>query len=464
MQTRYVYLLKYILLITDLLLLNTLYYGAFHITLFLGKSISQEINIHYIVVCNLIWLFNTAVFGLYTFHGSGTLEKIYRGTWKSVALHIVLFAGYLLLAKNVGFSKTFLVVFYSMLTLVFILNRFIVTVIQYKFLNKLNWAKKVAVMGSNPTAKRISAYFEKQKDVQFYGCVCEDEHLYALRRTGVSKTTSLKLAEAAGQGVVDVYVAVRMDRTKIIRPLILEAEKLCLRLKFIPDFGISVSGYPYTLSHLDGEFPILTVRNEPLDEVSNRFKKRLFDVVFSTLVIVFVLSWLYPVLALLIKLESKGPVLFKQLRTGRNDEAFWCFKFRSMYVNEASDIQQAQKNDNRITALGKFLRRTSLDEMPQFFNVFMGTMSIVGPRPHMLKHTKDYRAIINQYMVRQLLKPGITGLAQVNGFRGETKTKEAMEDRVKFDIHYLENWSSMMDVKIIFMTVINLVSNEHSGD
>ncbi|WP_448636348.1 exopolysaccharide biosynthesis polyprenyl glycosylphosphotransferase [Pedobacter panaciterrae] len=197
--------------------------------------------------------------------------------------------------------------------------------------------------------------------------------------------------------------------------------------------------------------------------MSSRFKKRLFDVVFSSLVIIFILSWLYPLIAILIKMQSKGPVLFKQLRSGRNDEPFWCYKFRSMKVNDASDKKQATKDDDRITPIGKFLRRSSLDEMPQFFNVFMGSMSVVGPRPHMLKHTEEYKAIINQYMVRQFLKPGITGWAQVNGFRGETKATEDMENRVKCDIHYLENWDSMFDVKIIFMTVLNVMHGEDNA-
>ncbi|HWW38265.1 sugar transferase, partial [Pedobacter sp.] len=171
----------------------------------------------------------------------------------------------------------------------------------------------------------------------------------------------------------------------------------------------------------------------------------------------------FPLLAILIKLQSKGPVLFKQKRTGRNDETFWCYKFRSMKVNDRSDVHQASKEDDRITPLGRIMRRTSMDELPQFFNVFIGNMSVVGPRPHMLKHTQEYKEIISQYMVRQFLKPGITGLAQVNGFRGETKDRQAMENRVKLDIYYLENWTAMFDVKIVFMTIINLMKGEDNA-
>lgn len=462
MLTRYIYLLRYILLITDVIMLNILYFSAYYLSLNLGKSVSDEVHQHYLIVCNLIWLFNTAVFGLYSLYGARKLTRIYRGTWRSVALHMVLFTGYLMLTRNQDFSRTFLAIFYILLSFSFLLNRFLGTAMQYYVLVKFNGAKKVAVMGSNRTAVRISNYFQKQRNIQFCGFVGGDEQMFSATGDELSEITCAKLAEAASSGVVDVYVAVAPERISDIKVLMQEAEKHCLRLKFIPDFGESL-GTPYTISYLGGEFPIISLRQEPLEEMGNRFKKRVFDLVFSGLVIVFILSWLYPLIAILIKLQSKGPVLFRQLRSGRNDEPFWCYKFRSMKVNDASDKKQATKDDDRVTPIGKFLRRSSLDEMPQFFNVFMGSMSVVGPRPHMLKHTEQYKEIINQYMVRQFLKPGITGWAQVCGFRGETKTAEDMENRVKCDIYYLENWESMLDVKIIFMTIINIMHGEENA-
>jgi putative colanic acid biosynthesis UDP-glucose lipid carrier transferase len=461
MQTRYIYLLRYVLMVTDLIMLNLVYLVAFKITVLLGKTVSAELSQHYIVVCNLTWLFNTAVFGLYNFNGTRRLESIYRGTWRSIALHMLLFTAYLMLAKNMNFSKTFLVVFYTILGFSFILNRFLGTMIQYRFLDKFKMAKKVAVMGSNLTAERIAAYFKKQENIHFYGTVCDDNLMYSTPGTGATAISS-RLAEVACLGVMDIYVAIKLERMPEVVPLIEEAERQCIRLKFIPDFEATL-GSPYTVTNLGGEFPMITLRHEPLEEMGSRFKKRLFDLMFSTLVIVFILSWLFPLLAILIKLQSKGPVLFKQKRTGRNDETFWCYKFRSMKVNDRSDVHQASKEDDRITPLGRIMRRTSMDELPQFFNVFIGNMSVVGPRPHMLKHTQEYKEIISQYMVRQFLKPGITGLAQVNGFRGETKDRQAMENRVKLDIYYLENWTAMFDVKIVFMTIINLMKGEDNA-
>jgi len=191
--------------------------------------------------------------------------------------------------------------------------------------------------------------------------------------------------------------------------------------------------------------------------VANRIVKRIFDIVFSSLVIVFILSWLFPIIYFLIKMESSGPVFFVQTRSGLNNVPFNCYKFRSMRVNKDSDTVQATKGDSRITKIGAFLRKTSLDELPQFFNVLLGNMSVVGPRPHMLSHTEQYSQLIDQFMVRHFIKPGITGWAQVTGYRGETKLVEEMLGRVEADVWYMENWSFALDLKIIFMTVFKSV-------
>ena len=165
----------------------------------------------------------------------------------------------------------------------------------------------------------------------------------------------------------------------------------------------------------------------------------------------------------MIKLSSKGPVLFKQLRSGVNNEEFVCYKFRSMTISTDADSKQATQADIRVTWLGKFLRKSSLDEFPQFINVLMGDMSIVGPRPHMLLHTEEYSALINKYMVRQLVKPGITGIAQVRGYRGETKELQDMEGRVRLDVWYIENWSLSLDINIIFQTILNLFKGDEKA-
>lgn len=191
------------------------------------------------------------------------------------------------------------------------------------------------------------------------------------------------------------------------------------------------------------------------DTIATRLflRKRIFDFFFSLGITLFLLSWLIPLVAILIKLDSRGPVFFKQLRTGKHNLPFYCLKFRTMRVNDESDHRQASRQDDRITKLGAFLRKTSLDELPQFLNVLRGEMSVVGPRPHMLSHTEHYSSVIDNFMIRHLVAPGITGLAQVAGHRGETKELDAMARRVNADMHYIQNWSFWLDIKIVLLTV-----------
>ena len=191
----------------------------------------------------------------------------------------------------------------------------------------------------------------------------------------------------------------------------------------------------------------------PMDNLGSRLAKRIFDFAFSMAILVFVFTWLFPIIYSLIKLTSRGPVFFIQKRTGINNETFNCIKFRSMKVNADSDTLQASVRDSRITWIGRFMRKTNIDELPQFINVLMGQMSVVGPRPHMLKHTEVYSDLIKFYLIRHYVKPGITGWAQVNGYRGITDEIWKMEKRVQFDMEYIEGWNLWWDAKIIFLTL-----------
>ncbi|OWP61940.1 hypothetical protein CDA63_16695 [Hymenobacter amundsenii] len=182
-------------------------------------------------------------------------------------------------------------------------------------------------------------------------------------------------------------------------------------------------------------------------------EKRVVDCLFSLLIVAFFLSWLVPIIAVLIKLDSSGPVFFRQLRTGKDGLPFYCLKFRSMCVNSECDSRQASREDQRITRVGRLLRKTSLDELPQFFNVLRGEMSVVGPRPHMLKHTEQYNGLLENFMIRHAVPPGITGWAQVIGCRGETREVSAMAKRLEADLWYMENWSFLLDIKIILLTI-----------
>jgi Undecaprenyl-phosphate glucose phosphotransferase len=259
----------------------------------------------------------------------------------------------------------------------------------------------------------------------------------------------------------EIFCALPVTDSHKIERLMVDADKHLIRFKIIPEYYIThkKSMFVQNFDHI----PVIAVRPEPLESMLNRMVKRLFDFCFSLFVIVGILSWLYPILAIIIKLQSKGPVLFTQLRSGRDNLPFKCYKFRSMRVNTEANSAQATRDDKRITKIGAFMRRTSIDELPQFFNVLMGEMSIVGPRPHMISHTEEYSKMIDQFMVRHFMKPGITGWAQVKGYRGETKTTDAMQNRVEADVWYLENWSFLLDMKIIFLTVWNIIRGEENA-
>jgi putative colanic acid biosynthesis UDP-glucose lipid carrier transferase len=285
---------------------------------------------------------------------------------------------------------------------------------------------------------------------------CENEQeIHELSNYPILGSVTNAIEVSQENKATEIFSTILPDQNEAIYQIIQKAEQACIRFRLIPNFNL-LTTFPVHIDYY-GSIPILSLRKEPLDDVANRVRKRFFDVVVSSLVIIFILSWMIPLIGLLIWIESKGPIFFIQTRSGKDNKSFGCIKFRSMKMNKESHTLQATKDDPRITKIGGFLRRSSLDEFPQFLNVFVGDMSIVGPRPHMLKHTTDYSARINKYMVRHFMKPGITGWAQVNGFRGETRTLWDMEGRVEYDIWYMENWNPWLDTRIVFLTLYRLI-------
>lgn len=224
-----------------------------------------------------------------------------------------------------------------------------------------------------------------------------------------------------------------------------------VNLRFVPE-NQSLFRSKINMKSVRG-LELINPQEIPMDNLFSQVSKRMFDLVISLLSILFLFSWLFPILILLIKLGSKGPVFFVQERTGINNRIFKCIKFRSMKVNVYANIKQATADDSRITPFGHFIRNTHLDELPQFFNVIMGDMSVVGPRPHMLKHTEIYSGLIKYYLARHYVKPGITGWAQVSGYCGETDELWQMEKRVEYDMFYIKNWTLLWDIKIIWNTL-----------
>lgn len=232
-------------------------------------------------------------------------------------------------------------------------------------------------------------------------------------------------------------------------------------LKFIPDEKQMLS--PNVKFEFYDYIPVISLRNILQDESFNKVIKRAFDLVFSLIIIISVLSWLVPIMALIIKLDSRGPLFFVQKRNGLNYKDFNCYKFRSMELNDTADMELTSKNDMRITKIGRFIRKTSIDELPQFINVFLGEMSVVGPRPHMVSVANIYAAKVDKFMVRHFVKPGITGLAQTKGYRGEVEKDRDIINRVKYDIFYIENWSLLLDIKIILITIYSTLRGDEKA-
>ena len=324
-------------------------------------------------------------------------------------------------------------------------------------LDPLTSVKDLIIVGDGPAAEEIFQYCQDRtvRGYRFCG-VFTDQELDGPLGEQTLGTVAEARAFALQNRVEIVYCALPGTRRQEITELMEFCERNTIRFRVIPSAESFIPVVKTSDLEFHGSVPVSKLRCEPLEKATNRALKRTFDIVFSLAVIVLVFSWLFPLLAILVKLSSKGPVFFKQMRLGRDNQEFVCWKFRSMRMNDEADSKQATKDDPRVTAIGRFLRKSNLDEMPQFFNVLLGHMSVVGPRPHPLRLNDQYRDIIDKYMVRHFVRPGISGWAQVNGLRGETRTPELMEKRVELDVWYLENWSFWLDLKIVGMTVLGM--------
>lgn len=322
--------------------------------------------------------------------------------------------------------------------------------------------RKVIIVGNGHPAKEMMKFFENHPEVGYHlkGVFCDPNTLLNPEQNtgGIQDAKAFSLENK----IDEIYCSLSGLQIDDVTELMNFADNNMIRFKVIPDFRgflnrrIKIDFYDLV--------PVLSMRNEPLQNTFNRIIKRAFDIVFSAIVLILISPIAFLIFTPLIKLSSKGPVFFKQLRSGRNNEEFYCYKFRTMHVNEEADSKQAEKGDVRITKIGAFLRKTSLDELPQFYNALIGNMSVVGPRPHMLKHTEEYSKLVDKFMVRQLVKPGVTGWAQVHGFRGDTRDNTLMEKRVEYDVWYLENWSPLLDIKIVIITAWQVISGKHTGE
>ena len=415
------------------------------------------------IIFNAIWILVALFLQLYELKRLRRLDRILFNLFKAFIFNAFIISTILFSLKASEFSREHLYATYVLLFALIMLWRYSAIKLIYIFRKSGFNYKRVIIIGGGEVANQLYTYFisDDVLGIRVKGVFSDSAVSFDIKKKIKSGELSELEKFSIENDIDEIYYTMPLTYTQKIKGLVDFCDKNMIRFKVVPDFR----GFLFKRVNIDffDDVPVVTLRAEPLTDITNRFFKRVFDIIFSTLVIVFVLSWLYPIIAILIKLSSKGPVLFKQARSGVGNMEFLCYKFRSMTQSKEANTKQASKGDARITKIGAFLRKSSLDEFPQFLNVFMGDMSIVGPRPHMLVHTEEYSALINKYMVRQLVKPGITGAAQVKGYRGETKELKDMEGRVRLDVWYIENWSLSVDINIIFHTVWNVFKGDENA-
>ena len=448
--------LRFLFSLGDLIHLNLSFFLSYHY-----KFDEFQLSDNYVfllLIFNLSWLVIANLLSLYKIDRLFKLESIISKIFTAVAVHLLILTAFLFLIKGSVFSREHIAYTFVLIIILLPVWRVFTLFLLKKYRKSGYNSTKIVIVGHKKTAFELHNFFmnDDSKGYRLLSVFLNAESDYKFN----CETFSIDTLESycVENNVCEIYYTLSYNDNQLMSKLLSFCDRNMVRFRIVPDYSNFKSrkvGYDFY-----GNLPVITLREEPLQLGFNRFVKRIFDILFSFLVIVLLLSWMYPILFVLIKLDSKGPFVFKQLRSGLDNNNFYCFKFRTMKMNADSDLKQATQDDVRITKLGEFLRKTSIDEFPQFINVFLGDMSVVGPRPHMLKHTKDFSDSIGNYMVRQLVKPGITGAAQANGLRGEISKFEDIKQRVEFDVWYIENWSLLLDVKLIALTIVNMIKGQ----
>ncbi|MDR3062052.1 MAG: undecaprenyl-phosphate glucose phosphotransferase [Dysgonamonadaceae bacterium] len=460
----YGYLIKWLVVLGDLFVLNMIFLLVYCWTKSYDLSdFSARLKI-VILLFNFCYLFTLYFVPVKIDMPVLYTDKVVQRSLSLVALHAILFITCLafLDIDSGDFPTKFLVVFYILLFFLFTIWRILAREALKRYRRFGRNFKRVIIVGAGKNGMDLYAEMKKEMAYGYQVLGFFDDNLLLKNSLPNYLGMTYEVEDYVLDNSVDeIYCTLPNSQDEKIVRLLNFSEKNMIRFCIVPEF------YRYLKKKMILEsiesLPVMIVRSEPLQYIHNRMLKRSFDILFSIVFLLTVFPVCYLILGLLIKLSSPGPIIFKQLRTGIYGKDFYCYKFRSMKVNDNSDEKQAEKDDPRKTRVGEFLRRTNLDEIPQFYNALRGDMSIVGPRPHMLKHTELYSMLIDKYMVRHLIKPGITGWAQVNGYRGETKMVEQMEQRVRMDVWYLENWTFLLDLKIVVVTIFNMFRGEKNA-
>lgn len=427
----------------------------------LGLLFFKELDLniaHYLIYQIIGWITAAFFVRFYEIYRFTTPIEIISKIIQQGVLFLLIIIAFFPFSKQVVFSGTVIAIFISSVIVLISISKFLLFFYlkKYRIITGSNYRSAV-IIGYTPEAIQLKDLFETRNDYgyRFLGYFSDKKSNQNIK----GKLADLK-PFVIENCVDEIYCSLNEISNEQLKDLIDFADENKKTIKFIPDTkeifskNLKIDYYEF--------FPVLSLKKTMLHEPATKVFKRVFDIIFSIIIIVFLLSWLIPLLAILIKLESRGPVFFKQGRPGIDENEFFCYKLRSMKINKTTE-SETSKNDPRVTRIGKVMRKTSLDEMPQFINVLLGEMSVVGPRPHLWAQNKAYGNRVKKYMVRHYVKPGITGLAQVSGFRGEIETEEDMINRIKFDVFYIENWSLILDLKIIFQTIVNIIKGEEKA-
>ncbi|MBX2914244.1 MAG: exopolysaccharide biosynthesis polyprenyl glycosylphosphotransferase [Cyclobacteriaceae bacterium] len=436
--------LKLVFFISDLLFLNIAiilsYKGD---NKFLINSNNNELYL--LLFSNIGWVFLILVSSPYNLNKGWSLPKIFKSQVAFLFVHLLLVVSLIVFfEKNFSFTQILLIYLFF---IPFFFTSKVLIVFLRRILAKEIQVRNYILIGRNQLSEEVRKFYliNQQEGYRFKGYF-----------DFVSNSKLLdSLSEfCKGVEVHEIFYCADDPSPAQLKELVNFGLNSLIKIKLVS--GRSSQSQTIQFEKYD-QIPTFNSAILPLDEYQNQILKRTFDLIFSGLFLVLVFSWLYPLMSLIIKLDSKGPVLFVQTRGGLRNKHFGCYKFRTMNFVKEVEFIQAIKNDSRITKAGRFLRKSSIDELPQFINVFKGDMSLIGPRPHPIKLNEQFEPLISNMMARHYVKPGITGLAQCMGYRGETQTLADMENRVRLDRYYIENWTFWLDIKIIFLTVISLI-------
>jgi len=454
--------------LSDLLLLNT----AFILSTIYTQSWETLIHRYYmfflLVGLNILWILFTNATGFYSDFHSRNISFQFVNILKETAAQVIASILFIFLAKEDLFTRNF-IVYYAILLIVLVSLRTIVFRKTLKSLRKKGRnIRNLIIIGTGEVAKKFEKMINSNPDFgyKFAGFIGEPNT--SSSEENLLGTTDELEKLISSKKVDEVVIALTRKSDDFLDDVIAICDRNAVRTHIIPDYLRFLSSrFEVTMF---GDFPIITARDEPLAEVHWRFIKRSFDLIFSFMVTLLIISWLYPLIFIISKISSRGKVFFVQERIGSKNIKFKCYKLRTMIspdIKSTDNFQPVVENDPRVTKFGRFLRKSNIDELPQFINVLKGDMSVVGPRPHAVQYDKRYGKIFETIRLRHNVRPGITGWAQVHGLRGdvsdEDENKKRARKRIEYDIWYIENWSLNLDIQIIMITIWQMLRGKTKG-